>query len=499
MSAHQPPSSGPGSKIRHAAGAWFAALAVFLAWLLFTVAGGPASTTVPEADKKSTHVQDDPDKGYIVDSLPPQGSEPTPSPPFGADAQYVLVGYGLQGLYQSVPANRAWTISLPPAELAAQLVKRGASPSIVIENITLTWEADPKTVLLPGNGEAQSRSGEMKPAGDGLSFIAQVPVTAMQTDGSTNPYPVLRISAREAGKDAVLAESAAVVAVAPGFGCALCHADAEFAILEAHDRHQATALLEQARQGTPVNCRTCHDGVLHNEGKATAGFGLSLSAAIHGWHSQYLGGRRAESCMACHTALGRSGDSASDSPGDSHGAGVRPLFARDLHMDRGLDCVNCHGSLEDHALALLKAEKEAGQPLADKAMAVITSRAFASTEEIKARLPWTQLPDCTGCHSFETKPRSDNASAFNKWTENESALFSQRTEDMAVLRCPSCHGAPHAVYPASNPVGADRDNIAPLQYQRLARPLGAAGNCAACHMQGMDFFAHHPLVEKSGD
>lgn len=471
---------------RFAVWAWIAVLAVFFVWLALTVAGGPPPT---EADSgaEPPSGQSPADTIHIVENLPVWGSAPTPSLPFELGQEYVLTGAGLQGLLQTAPANKAWMLDMAPAILNVQLVKRGNSPAVVTENVTLTWEMEPQTVTEDGKG--QMRRGDMELAEDGLSFFARVPVTAMEAEGALNPYPIVRVTAKNTGSGAALAESAAVLAVSPGFGCSFCHADAGFSILETHDRHQNTQLVEQAKADGPVNCRSCHDGLSPDKDKPLPGKGLSVSAAIHGWHSQYLSGRQADACLTCHTALGRA-------PGKPEAA-PRPLFARDLHIDRGLSCVDCHGSLEDHSLALLKAEKQAGQAKADRAIASIKPQAVDSFEAINPRQPWKQLPDCTGCHDFEKKPRGGEASAFNKWTEKAGELFSRKTEGMAMLRCLSCHGAPHAVYPANNPLGRDRDNIVPIQYQQQAKALGAAGNCALCHMQDMDFSAHHPLVERT--
>lgn len=475
-------------KVRYAIAVWLAALIIFLLWLIITVAGGPPSPTLTGTGKNA---QSEPQVGsnaYIVKNLPPWGSVPTPSLPFEPSSEYVLSGYGLQGFYQSVPPNPAWTVSLPEPTVTAQLVKRGDSPAIVTENVRLSWEMEIQT----GNShEGQANTdyeyrGDMAAAADGLSFAATVPASAMQTDGSINPYPIVRITAREDGSGRILAQSAAVVAVGPGFGCAHCHADAGFSILKSHDKHQGTDLEGMAKSGAPVDCRSCHDGLSRDGDTLNPGAGLSFSAAIHGWHAPYLAGGNSEACMTCHEALGDSGKD--ERP--------RPLFLRDVHMDRGLGCINCHGTLEDHALALLKAEQQAGQENAAKGIAAITPRSVKDIGEITPRLPWVQQPDCAGCHNFNTKPGSHTASAFNAWTKNADERFNRATDYTATLRCPSCHGAPHAVYPASNPIGSDRDIMVPLQYQQHARALGAAGNCALCHMQSMDMSAHHPLVER---
>ena len=404
----------------------------------------------------------------------------------------------MQGFYQTTAPDSAWTLSSPGQTLNAQLIKRGASPEIVAENIRITWELGPLTTLQgAGQDKEGQRRGTMEPGSDGMSFTANIPVTARQTDGVLNPYPLVTLTAEDASSGTVLARSAAVLAVSPGYGCAHCHTDAGKAILEVHDRHQSTAFLQQAGQGQTIDCRSCHSGLVsepqsgkeqEQSPKMTAGGGLSVSAAIHGWHAPYLLNRESDACLTCHTGLGRSRDDDVNPP--------RPLFARDFHVDRGLNCVNCHGALEDHALALLAAEKAAGQGMADPAMARIKPRAVTAVSEIKPRLPWVQEPDCTGCHDFSAKPRLGTASGFNQWTENQTGLFSRRSDNMEAVRCSACHGAPHAVYPARNPVGRDRDNIPPLQYQQHARALGAVGNCALCHMEDKDYSAHHPLVER---
>ncbi|MDX9818178.1 MAG: hypothetical protein RBT16_04645, partial [Desulfococcus multivorans] len=62
----------------------------------------------------------------------------------------------------------------------------------------------------------------------------------------------------------------------------------------------------------------------------------------------------------------------------------------------------------------------------------------------------------------------------------------------AGLMCAACHGSPHALYPADNPFGNDRDNIPPVQYQGMPYPMGANRNCKVCHMRDMNEEVHHP-------
>jgi len=49
--------------------------------------------------------------------------------------------------------------------------------------------------------------------------------------------------------------------------------------------------------------------------------------------------------------------------------------------------------LKDHALSLLKTEKAAGKPQADKLIAGLKPRLTAGLEAFNPRTPWLQEPD----------------------------------------------------------------------------------------------------------
>ncbi|MDR3045667.1 MAG: cytochrome c family protein [Desulfovibrio sp.] len=465
----------------------------------------------------------------------------TDVPPFdpGKDG-HVLVAWSRQGMQHVTDAEPAWTLLPPGSTLRAQLVHRGPGPQAVTEGATLTWrldgEANPAAALpaavadssltpagqvattpaaKPGDAAAQGKtprlSGELKLVeGTTLYEATGIPVLPyVGTGGSDggkdgfNPYPTVTVEARDAS-GALLATTRCVLPVSTEMGCRNCHggewkvggvagiSPATAAdVLEVHDRINGTDLAKRAKSGTTVVCRGCHeppakaDAAKADAGKAgSAPSGKpvppAMSAAIHGWHAAYMGGRGAEACNSCH-------------PSAPDGA---TRFWRDYHVTKGLDCTRCHGAMEDHALSLLRKEQEAGNPAAERLMAAITPVAVKDAKDIAPRTPWVNLPDCAGCHDFAEKPRSATASAFNKWTADAAGLYAERTDDTTMLRCPACHGAPHAVYPARNPLGRDRDNIPPMQYQQHARAMGASGNCFVCHGETPEFSVHHPLVER---
>ena len=202
---------------------------------------------------------------------------------------------------------------------------------------------------------------------------------------------------------------------------------------------------------------------------------LNLSAAIHGFHANYLGGLYNESCNMCH-------------PSSENG---RTNCARGRHKDSGITCVECHGNIEDHALSLLKDKVDAGHQAAKRISANLIPSALGSINEVKPRTPWLNEPDCKSCHyNFDIWEDGFSGSAYNKWVPGFEALYRHRSDNQGVM-CIACHGSTHAVYPATNIYGANRDNIQALQYQALTGPIGVENNCEVCHTIQMPYSGHH--------
>jgi hypothetical protein len=238
-------------------------------------------------------------------------------------------------------------------------------------------------------------------------------------------------------------------------------------ILSVHDRINKTDLLSKAKKKTPVLCSACHQ-------ESVLGDLMSLSAAIHGFHANYLTNKDADACHACH----------SSSPEGS------TRFLRGIHKEMEMDCTHCHGKMEDFSLSLLNAEKASGKKGAARLMKHLKPRVVSKADEILPRHPWINQPDCLNCH-VDFQPPDTDESPFNMWTKEEGALFRMRTDDVGIM-CQACHGSTHAVYPANNIYGLNRDNIPPLQYQQNPYPIGSNKNCKVCHTIDMEEEVHHP-------
>ncbi|NCC25643.1 MAG: cytochrome C [Deltaproteobacteria bacterium] len=455
---------------------------------------------------------------YIVEELngggPPaqEGQKakslPNEIPPFdkGRD-EYVLLAWNNLGMHCISDSDQYWTLLPPANDLFAQLIRRAPSPTLVTEGVVLEYEVEPgfenpagsvrfwefadelfgldkplpENVGLSGNG----LKGTMHLSSELEAFEASlVPVTPYPADGSFNPYPLFTITARDASTGKVLAQTRMVAPTSTEMGCKNCHGgqwrvagvagftdETSADILAVHDRINRTNLLVEAKAGRPRLCQSCHhDPVLGAEGEPGV---LGFPAAIHGWHANYLTDRDETACFLCHpsSATGPTG------------------CQRGVHASLGLTCVDCHGTLEDHALSLLKREHEDGRPTAARLMANLKPRMVDSVDEINPRTPWINEPDCLTCHvDFQAPVR---ATAFNVWTNGLEELFRMRSDDAGIM-CSACHGSTHANYPAQNMYGKNRDNIPPLQYQGDNLPIGSNRNCNLCHTEDMDFSIHHP-------
>ena len=431
---------------------------------------------------------------------------PVNIPPFDEKTdQYILLAWSKFGMH-FISDSDSWWMLLPPGnDISAQLIRRGEIPEIVTEGVELTYKVEPGfeypsrhvkfwdyaqdffgKKLPPDIGvTGYALKGKMKLTSENSAFEAdRIPVVPYSGDKTFNPYPLFTIEAIDKNSGKILAQTRLVAPVSIEMGCKNCHGGkwrmegvAGFSdetagdILAMHDKISKTELLKMAKKGKPVLCQSCHpDPIL--ETKTKPGL-LNLSAAIHGFHANYLTDREVGACHACH-------------PSSPDG---QTQFLRGIHNEIGLDCTSCHGNLEDHALSLLMAEKKAGKKSAKRLMKHLVPTRVDSTSHIKPRSPWINEPDCLNCHIDYNQPETDET--FNLWTKSADQLYRLRTDDVGIM-CQACHGSTHAVYPATNIYGNKRDNIQPLQYQGNPYPIGSNKNCKVCHTIDMDEEMHHP-------
>lgn len=445
---------------------------------------------------------------YIVDGIHGGKRENVPFvakdlpldiPPFDPDKdEFVLLSWNNLGMHCISDAYSQWVLLPPANDIFAQLIKRGEKPEVITEGVKITYFVEPgfetpadrsdfwkyvesifgarppDNVGLSGNG----LKGEMHHKKELKCFEATlIPVEPYPEGGGFNPFPVFTVRAHDAVTGKLLAETKNVAPTSTEMGCKNCHGgqwkmdnlagiskQTGHDVLMSHDRLSNTELAASADAGKPMLCQGCHpDPVLGAKGQPEL---LSLPAAIHGFHANFLTGRGSEACAFCHP---------------NHQDGPTKCL-RGVHAQANIGCIRCHGYLEDHALSLLKHEKENGKPGADLLMKNLKPRTVTSLAAVNPRMPWMQEPDCSTCHvSFGSRPDKATANAFNTWTADGNKLYRNSMDKVDGMMCIACHNSPHANYPAVNKYGRDRDNIAPLQYQNNNRAIGANENCTVCH------------------
>ena len=465
------------------------------AWLagMGTVRGymPPLAGTAAERDSLAAYLASLHGESYEVAEGPgraaPQAAEP---PALEEPGEYLLLAWSPLGMNSVADCMDRFVLQGPGADIEAVLIHRADHPTRVTEGVTLRYAVaeahrDPASqVDAWAHADAnQAFVGQLSHVEEARAWQVQdIPVMPYTSGGGFDSYPLATLEAVDA-EGRVLATTQVVLPTTTELGCSRCHDGGwrrpahatgvsdrtALDLLSLHDRDQGTELHAQAMAGTTVRCSSCHaDASQAAPGDPEV---LSLSGALHGFHATTMHLERGEACRSCHP---------------SHSDGPTGAY-RGLHAARGLDCTLCHGTMADHAAATLKAEP--GAPMAGTLLAALEPQLSRPLEEIEPRIAWKQQPDCSSCHQDFAAPTAYDA--FNTWAGTEELpLFRHRTGMMG-LRCQVCHGSPHALVPATNPVEEHRDNLQPLRATGLPFPMGSEGSCSACHTTEWPFAPHH--------
>lgn len=267
-----------------------------------------------------------------IDGLSPGDNPALPEPletelqaaPFDPVQEYVLMAWPLEGLHLQAEKDGTMLISEKGSIIRAQLLLRGDPPEVVTEDVKIVCTR----VGLEQSFELKVEDGFFQsPAMDVEPYVNK----------GYQPLPPVKVQALDSSGN-VLAETTIVLPVSSRPGCNNCHGGGwnnpnqgglsgktAADIINVHDRDNNTDFKSRVEGGESIDCMSCHDGEMQ----------LDLSVALHGFHAVYLSGRENDACMMCH-------------PQES---------LRGVHLDAGMECVNCHGFMEDHALALLKGKK----------------------------------------------------------------------------------------------------------------------------------------------
>lgn len=308
-----------------------------------------------------------------------------------------------------------------------------------------------------------------------------IPITPVDDALQTNPYPLLRISARDPQSNETLGDIDVVVPVATETDCQNCHKTGGIAsqgfgwsndpdievqskinILILHDQDIAanTNLINEQ----PVLCARCHYSPaldLAATGPAGEQVGIqNLSTVMHKYHGELNNGQLFpdtasvdDTCYQCH-------------PGNI------TQCQRGAMKTGGMDCNDCHG----------------------KMLAVGSNRD-----------PWVDLPLCQSCHTgdavnyltgvnlvadpdwpfrlrqaYQTgdAAASPLVASNTRFVENTNTLF-RFSKGHGGVFCEGCHGSTHAIWP--NATVSANDNLIAETLQGYS---GTIIECDTCHKLG---------------
>ncbi len=429
----------------------------------------------------------------------------------GSNRDVVVVATNDLGMHCTCPGFSTFVLLPPFNTLRAQVFERvGENPAVladpndirveynIVENSDAVLKADPRfqdwitngPKLFPGyqavraDGRVQgltgaTMSGEMTAKStEGMWEVAGIPaypvVTGTSKDIMTDPlggtekrdpYLTAEVKVYDQASGALLASTQTTVPVAFG-GCCGCHLQVaqdygypatpqgSFQVMGLlHERDNGINIanidIDGDGVGGPIRCSWCHVDPAMGESQAPGVPGhpeypvsnKTFSEVLHGFHATSSAVAAydpniASDCYQCH-------------PGN----GVNCFRGR--HEGQGLWCTDCHGDLNQRI-----AQGQLKKPWSDQT-----------------------LPTCSQCHGDVGEGSGYlNMGIFG-------AYLNSRGHKHKVL-CSTCHGEPHALYPAAARGG---DNVQMQMLQGSDKPLGT---CNVCH-QGKNGY-NKPPHDKGG-
>jgi hypothetical protein len=344
-----------------------------------------------------------------------------------------------------------------------------------------------------------------------------IPVTPTDDAGHFNPYPMVKVTARDNATGKVVASSSSVLPVSTEMNCAQCHKSVDgspdaipadgvisnpalsaeqewrYNALRKHDDRfknnatfltlmgskgfKGTTLEYSAANGKPIFCDACHN----SNALAYWGFGgdasvSQMTTAMHKAHStaKLPGSTKTlnddptrEACYSCH-------------PGKStqclRGAMGNPTDP--LTKQHTMECQSCHGSM-----TVVGTGK-----MGDLVNGTITN--------LRERRPWFDMPTCQTCHqngqrytsaltvgagnNFAYRASNDTRFATKPNTPNLLPGLSMYrfSTGHGNLQCAACHNSTHAEFTTKTAPNSANDDQRAIEAQGYS---AAIRECTACH------------------
>lgn len=435
------------------------------------------------------------------------GVPPGTNPPLQSSA-YIVTAWSELGMHCVDGKDYSIFGVLPPYNtIHAQVIKRSDPPVATTTGITVTYEAIADTAgssntssssktnfwsyvnalflatVTPDTGLTGSKVQSATPqpmtynnSSDAWEAVG-IPTVPYDDAGNSNPYPMVKIVARDASGN-ILATTTAVLAVSDEMTCSACHASgsnptAQPAAGWEHDSDPA--------KDTKLNILKKHD-----DRWVISGYLNTLQSHGYSYQSTLYQTAKAGTpilCAACHStnALGAAGV-----------PGINPL-TMDMHSLHGPIINPSTGTSLDHATTPFAScylchpgQRTKCQRGAMNKVACYDCHGNLSTVGAAARQGWLDLPACQMCHGGGARYPTTLDSQGN-WRLTGDTTFATNPNKPTTgknlyrssvghggLYCSACHGSQHAEYPTLQP----NDN---LYSTNLQAHTGKIVECSVCH------------------
>jgi PKD repeat protein len=324
-----------------------------------------------------------------------------------------------------------------------------------------------------------------------------VPITPYDDAGHKNPYPLMRVIARNTGGTAI-ATNDIVLPVSDEMDCRTCHAS-------------GTQLDAQSAAGwvwsdNPERDFRLNILRLHDEGNFAHHRDVYVSAlAARGFNPQGLyrgvvADGKPVLCAVCHASEALGTGSYSNIPPltaslhSKHAPVMDPELNLTLdHSDNRSACYRCHPGSATKCLR----GAMGGAIANDGSMSMQCQSCHGNMSHVgrAGRKGWLEEPNCQSCHTGTATSNNGQiryASSFtdtNNWIErlavNQTFATKSNTPAAGVslyrfsaghggLQCSACHGSTHAEFPATH----RNDNV---RNEKIQGHAGVMIECTSCH------------------
>lgn len=324
-----------------------------------------------------------------------------------------------------------------------------------------------------------------------------IPITPYDDAGKKNPYPLMRLIARNSAGTAI-ATNDIVLPVSDEMDCRACHASGTQA---AAQPAKGWVWNESPERDYRLNILRRHDETgfaqrpdLYRAALAARGFDP------RGLYRGVVAGQKPVLCAACHASEALGTGSFGEIPPLTasvharHAGVVDPELLIPLdHSAHRAACYRCHPGSTTRCLRGAMGGAVAG----DGTLEMQCQSCHGGMRQVGAsgRTGWLMEPNCQSCHTGTAASNSGQirfTSCFvdTNWTvrlaANQAFATTPNTPAAGLslyrfstghggLQCSACHGSTHAEFPSTH----RNDN---LRNQRLQGHAGVMVECAACHL-----------------